>query len=79
MRFLRNANAAYEESDEAVPLQLDTALEELEHLMTYGQRQAGRHNLVNGNELGGVPQTEGDKAYTAMVAKLADKLEVYFE
>ena len=61
-----------------IPANLDKALDELEHLIKHGQRQAGRTSFVNNNEIGGVAQTEGDKAYSRFAAGLAADLSKYF-
>ena len=80
LAFLQNAVAPdpIRAAARAVPCRLDESLAELEDLMQNGKRQPGRNTFVNGNELGGIPQSEGDKAYTASVARLADRLERYF-
>lgn len=69
---------AVERFKDDVPAQLDDALEQLEYIMETGQRQSGRTSFVNTNEMGGVAQTEGDRAFSKFVANLADSLSKYF-
>lgn len=77
LSFLLSASDIFSTAAVA-PLQLDAALADLKDLMNNGQRQAGRTSFVNANEMGGIAQTAGDKAFTRLASDLAANLSKYF-